>query len=264
MRKLMHALAWLGLSSLLVFSSCQKEEVGSQPPEANAQARANATSNTFYGPQTNMGNGKIRSLITISHEGHPIEYGVAMTKEAMEGLPATPSSFMMKIHQKATDATPFEFIMVDWNPQGHEPDFLYHAPHFDFHFFMIGMEEKSAITPGANMEKLPPAGYMPANYFPTPGGVPRMGKYWLDENAPELRGISFTKTFMYGSYNGKVVFYEPMITREFLLSEKICTTPFSTPQRFSPNNTWYPSEYKIYRDEKTGEIIVSLAAFTWR
>jgi hypothetical protein len=265
MGKLTYSLAMLSLSVLL-FSSCQKEGVTDQLPEADAQAKANSSSkaNTYYGPQTQMGDGKARSFITISHEGHPIEYGVAMTKGAMEGLPSMSSSYMLKIHQKAMDVTPFEFIMVDWNPAGHEPDFLYQAPHFDFHFYMIPMEERSTIVPGANMEKLPPPGYMPANYFPTPGGVPGMGKHWLDENAPELKGLSFTKTFIYGSYNAKVIFYEPMITREFLLSEKMCTIPFGTPQLFSPNNTWYPSEYKIHRDGKTGEILVSLGAFSWR
>jgi hypothetical protein len=75
------------------------------------------------------------------------------------------------------------------------------------------------------MEKLPPAGYLPANYFPTPGGIPRIGKYWLVENAPELRGIPFTKTSLYGSYNGKVMFYEPMITCEFLFTGRTVHHP---------------------------------------
>jgi hypothetical protein len=257
-------LAMLSLG-LLFFGSCQKE-AENQLPDANAETRVNssARTTTFLGPQTQMGEGKIRSFITISDEGHPMEYGVAMTKGAMEGLPSTPATAMLKIPQKALDLTPFEFIMVDWNPEGNAPDFLSSAPHFDFHFYMISMEERSAIALGPNMEKIPPAGYMPENYFPTPGGVPRMGKHWLDQQAPELNGTPFSKTFIYGSYNGKVVFYEPMITRDFLLSEKICTIPFSTPQFFSPNNTWYPSEYKIYRYDKTGEIMVSLGAFVWR
>lgn len=266
MRKRHQVFATIVLSSVLFLSSCQKEETAAEPTEAYASVRVNTgdKTNTYYGPQVQMGDGKIRTFMTITYEGTPVEYGVAMTKGAMEGLPATDSRYTLKMQQKAIDLTAFEFVMVDWNPSGHEPEFLYKAPHFDFHFYLIGMAEQSAIVPGAKMEKLPTPGYMPASYFPTPGGVPGLGKHWLDENAPELRGIPFTKTFIYGSYNGKVVFYEPMITREFLLSEKICTTPFATPQWYSPNNTWYPSEYKITRDEKTGEIVVSLAGFSWK
>ncbi len=266
MKKLKSAFALLSLSSLLLFSSCQKEEAVNQFPEANASGKSGSLTktNTFYGPQVQLGDGKIRSFITMSHEGKPQEYGVVMTKGALEGLPTTPTVLMLKIHEKATDATPFEFVMLDWNPRGHEPDFLYGVPHFDFHFYMIGMEEQSAIMPGPLMEKLPPPGYMPATYFPTEGGVPAMGKHWLDKNAPELKGVPFTKTFIYGSYNGKVIFYEPMITRAYLLSGTSSTTPFGVPQLFSPNNTWYPSEYKIYHDEKTGEIMVSLGGFAWR
>jgi hypothetical protein len=114
------------------------------------------------------------------------------------------------------------------------------------------------------MEKLPPAGYMPDTYFPTPGGVPGMGKHWLDMNAPELRGIPFTKTFIYGSYDGKVIFYEPMITRATLMEGKDCTLPFGVPTMFSPTNKWYPTHYNIRTDSKTGEIIVSLSEFVWR
>ena len=266
MGKLRYAVAMLCLSSLLLFSSCQKEEALNQQPDAMAEARANSSTkyNTFYGPQMQMGDGKIRSFIVISHDGRPMEYGVIMSEGAMEGLPSTSNKFMLKIHQKALDVTPFEFIMVDWNPAGHEPPFLYSAPQFEFHFYMIGMGEQSAIVPGASMEKLPPPGYMPATYFPTPGGVPRMGKHWSDRNAPELNGMPFSKTFIYGSYDGKVIFYEPMITRQLLLSGNSSVTPFGTPQHFSPNNTWYPSEYRIYHDEKSGETMVSLGAFSWR
>jgi hypothetical protein len=266
MRKRYQVFATIVLSSVLFLGSCQKEETAPEPTEAYASVRVNNSEKTitYYGPQVQMGDGKIRTFITISNEGIPVDHGVAMAKGAMEGLPSTPSSYTLKMHQKAVDLTPFEFVMVDWNPTGHEPEFLYKAPHFDFHFYMIGTGEQSAIITGDKMEKLPAPGYMPASYFPTPGGVPGMGKHWLDENAPELRGIPFTKTFIYGSYNGKVVFYEPMITREFLLSEKICTTPFPTPQLYAPNNTWYPSEYKVYRDEKTSEIVVSLAGFSWK
>ncbi len=48
------------------------------------------------------------------------------------------------------------------------------------------------------------------------GGVPQMGAHWVDVTSPELNGSTFAQTFIYGSYDGQVNFYEPMITLDFL------------------------------------------------
>jgi len=250
----------------LLFSSCQKEEQSLPTVESDASARASqdSKSNTFYGPQLQLGNGQIRSFFTVTHEDKPLEFGVIMTSKSMQGLPSEMGASILQIHQKAKPLTPFDHVMIDWNPTGHEPNPLYGVPHFDFHFYMIGMDQVMNIMPGPKMEILPPPGYMPDTYFPTPGGVPMMGKHWLDSNAPELQGIPFTKTFIYGSYDGKVIFYEPMITRATLMEGKDCTLPFGVPAMFSPVNKWYPTKYNIRTDSKTGDITVSLSDFVWR
>jgi hypothetical protein len=250
----------------LLFSSCQKEgqDLPTLESDASAKVSSDGKSNTFYGPQVQLGNGKLRSFYTQTHEGTPLEIGVIMTSKSLYGLPEEMNMSMLEIHQKARSATPFDHIMVDWNPMGHEPDPLYGVPHFDFHFYMIGMGEVTSIMPGPKMEKLPPPGYMPESYFPTPGGVPMMGKHWLDVNAPELNGKPFTKTFIYGSYDGKVIFYEPMITKAILMEGKDCTIPFGVPTLFSPWDKWYPTKYSYKTDSKTGDIRVSLSDFVWR
>jgi hypothetical protein len=252
------------LCSALFFSACQKENAPQPMVESSAMASQDSKANTFYGPQSQLGDGKIRSFFTVTHDNKPLEFGVIMTSKSMHGLPEQMSATMLQIHQKAKPLTAFDHVMVDWNPMGHEPDPVYGIPHFDFHFYMIGMGQVASIVPGDAMEKLPPAGHMPDTYFPTPGGVPGMGKHWLDVNAPELRGIPFTKTFIYGSYNGKVIFYEPMITRAILMEGKDCTLPFGVPTLFSPTNKWYPTQYGYKTDSKTGEITVSLSGFVWR
>jgi hypothetical protein len=249
---------------VLVFSACQKEDLNLPSVESNARAGQDAKSNTFYGPQLQLGNGQVRSFFTVTHEDKPMEFGVIMTAKSLQGLPAEMGAFNLQIHQKAKPLTPFDHVMLDWNPNGHEPDPLYGVPHFDFHFYMIGMEQVMNIMPGPQMEILPPPGYMPATYFPGPGGVPMMGKHWLDANAPELHGVPFTKTFIYGSYDGKVIFYEPMITRATLMAGTDYSIPFGIPNLFSPVNKWYPTKYNIRTDGKTGDITVSLSDFIWR
>lgn len=257
----------------LGFSACQKQDaVPSLSSDASVRAGQSTKENTFYGPQTSVGGGKARSFITITHEGMPVEYGIEMSAKSMYGLPTDPTNheagtYYLPLHQKVDDVTPFSFIMLNWNPQGHEPERIYGVPHFDFHFyFNFSMEQQMSIMPGAAMETPPPAGYLPGDYISPAPGIPMMGKHWLDKFASELPPTfrPFDKTFIYGSYAGKVIFYEPMITRKFLMSGVSSTMPIKQPQYFSPNNTWYPTAYKIYTDPKSGNIIISLSDFVWR
>lgn len=192
-------------------------------------------SNTFYGPQVYMGNGKARSFVILSHANVPSEIGIEMTNEAFVSLPKGDGEFSFKLplHQKAQAVTPFDHLEIDWNPAGHPPA-PYMVPHFDFHFYKITMAAQEAIVPGPLMEILPPTGAMPPTYIATPGGVPEMGKHWIDVTSPELNGQPFTKTFIYGSYNGQVNFDEPMVTLATLLSGKNSSSPIPQPQIFLP------------------------------
>ena len=249
--------------------ACQKTVADTQPSVSESMlapasaANQSQKSNTFYGPQVSMGNGKARSFVTISHTDAPSEIGIEMTNDAFTGLPTTEegASFVLPLHQKAQAVTPFDHIEIDWNPNGHPPT-PYLVPHFDFHFYKISMAEQQAIVPGPLMEILPPSGAMPPTYIPTPGGVPQMGKHWVDVTSPELNGKPFTKTFIYGSYNGKVIFDEPMITLATLLSGQSSSTPIPQPQIFMPANTYYPTTYNISADDK--KHYVSLSNFVFR
>ena len=48
-----------------------------------------------------------------------------------------------------------------------------------------------------------------------------MGVHWID---PEVAGVrrarQFTQTFIYGSWNGRLIFAEPMITKALLESRR--------------------------------------------
>lgn len=43
-----------------------------------------------------------------------------------------------------------------------------------------------------------------------------MGKSRADPTSEEYHGQEFTKTSIYGSYNGEITYYEPMITLVYL------------------------------------------------
>jgi hypothetical protein len=263
----------LFLGSSILFS-CQKE-LSPKLQNTNVLDATEANSsqamkmNTFYGPEVSMGGGKIRSFITISHTGVPGDIGIEITDGALTNLPTSEAeySYMLPLHHKASEVTPFDHIEVDWNPNGHEPNHVYTVPHFDFHFYKISVAEQQAVTPGPLMEILPPPGAMPPNYISLPGGVPAMGKHWVDVTSPELSQTNpqpFTKTFIYGSYNGKVTFDEPMITLAVLQSGQNLTTPIPQPTLFLPSSTYYPTVYNITADQQSKKHFVSLSDFVFR
>ena len=224
---------------------------------------------TFYGPAVKMGNGHARSWINISKEDNePLALGIELTANSFQGLTQDPlnfaaGTFILKLHHKAMEVTPFDHITVNWEPNGHEPIGIYNVPHFDFHFYKISVADQLAIT-GAPTP-LPPAGYLPASYVIQGGTVPQMGTHWLDPSSSELSPpFAFTHTFIYGSNNGHVHFLEPMITRAFLLSGASYIKSYPQPIHFSPSGTYYPTEYMIWKNRENGRSYVFLADFEWR
>jgi hypothetical protein len=243
-----------------------------------------------YGAPVEVGNGRARTYIVVDQKsGDPVEVGVALDEAALEGLPATGdhgggghehyNSFMLSL--PAENGTPYRFVELDWNPKGHGGP--YTAPHFDFHFYRIPLAERDAIDPetpeyAARAANLPAGDQLPAGYVshhrlmnlsPAQATVPKMGLHWIDTSSPELppRNQPFTATFIIGSWNGKVIFDEPMITRDFILAQRDAATAsgrtIAVPaaQRYAPAG-FYMSGYRVSYDAKAGEYRIALTGLT--
>ncbi|MEO7264953.1 MAG: DUF5602 domain-containing protein [Ferruginibacter sp.] len=226
--------------------------------------------NTFYGPQTQMGNGHARSWINISRENNqPLAIGIEFSQGAMNNLPTNPldfaaSTFVLTLHQKAKEVTPFDHITLNWEPNGHEPNGIYDVPHFDMHFYKISVTDQMAIT-GAPTAP-PAAGYLPVQYVIQGATVPQMGTHWLNPASPELPPTlaPFTHTMIYGTNTARVIFIEPMITRAFLLAGTQVNMAIPQPVHFEPANTYYPQQYSIWKNADNGRNYVALNNFAWR
>jgi len=222
----------------------------------------------FYGPVVQMGDGHLRSWINISRKGgEPLGIGIEITGKAFQNLPEdhmnfAANTFVLKLHQKAHTVTPFDHITINWEPAEHEPPGIYDVPHFDMHFYKISLADQLAITgvPGP----APAAGYLPSSYVIQAATVPQMGTHWIDPSSPELHGVPFTHTFIYGSTNGNVHFLEPMITKAYLLSGAMVSKAIPQPIHFAPSGTYYPSTYKIWKNSENGRHYVALTDFNWR
>ena len=217
---------------------------------------------TLYGQQVAVGNGYAKTYVSTT-DGKPEEIGIILSKDGLSGLPHEDHTvFVLPLPDHNINQY-FKHVTLDWENHGHDPAGVYDIPHFDFHFYMITNEERLAISPDDPKMEIEPEGkFIPEDYFPTPG-VPQMGKHWLDGASPEWNGKKFTTTFIYGSYDGKVSFLEPMITREFLETNSDFSEKIKQPDAFDKTG-FFPKNYSIRYNESTEEYLISLKDLTFQ
>src|SRR5688572_5965109 len=221
-----------------------------------------------YGPEQALGEGTIRTYLMLDENGGPAELGVAISEVAMATLPdlsekpPMESFIAMDLEIPEGSPAPYRLVGFDWNSIGHPPVDIYGVPHFDFHFYTIDAAAKGTILPGESdvpaengefaegpfaerAMKAPAAGLLPASYAFAPGSaVPMMGGHWVDPASHEFHGNPFDKTLIYGTWDGEVIFIEPMITRAFVESKPEGTYAIVAPEKV-PVPGWYPGAYTV-------------------
>lgn len=275
-------------------------------PRKGADGSANAAARLVRvdGLAQTVGNGTARAFIVVDQNNPavPVEIGVALSEDVMEGLPrpmamnhaAMAGGEHMDMHEylldlPANNPTVYKFVQFGWNPKGHEPPGVWDVPHFDFHFWTASKSVRSSIVPSdpqyAEKAAKYPADSLRAQFYldaataakatPAAMTVPEMGLHWIDVRTPEVQAMAgkpeaykpFTKTYIYGSWNGEFVFAEPMITRAYLLEKRATqdaavrdeTIPVPSAGFAQPG--YYPEAYRIRWDETTREYLISLTRF---
>lgn len=228
---------------------------------------------TFYGPSVAFSQGTARAWVQTDGSGTPTALGIRMTEQALTGLPATapgPSPTALMVTLPLPDQAKgigFDHAELGWNPNGHEPPQLYGYPHFDLHFYMVTSAVQKAILPSdpqfaTKAANFPSTVFIPAGYMPPPGppsatAVPQMGLHWMDKHAPELNGQQFTNTFIYGSWDGKYIFLEPMITKAYLETHPNASQPIPQPAQWAAAGR-YPTTYSVNYDATAHEFRFTL------
>jgi hypothetical protein len=284
----------------LATHACSEPPSTSVTTTAPAAAAARAGSggagvHRQYGEPLRLGNGRARAYALIDQKaGRTLELGVALDEQAMEGLRApVPGADphhdhdMLTLQLPKSHASDFRFVELNWNPQGHGAP--YAEGHFDFHFWTASEAERHAIMPSdpqyaAKAAHDPAASDVPPFYFnpatalnlpPEAVAVPMMGMHWLDARAPELQGLlgkpeaykPFTSTFIYGAWDGRLIFMEPMITRSHIVAKRDAADPavrdqvipISTSPSY-PSGGFRPTAYRIAWDAQAREYRVALTA----
>ena len=241
----------------IMFTSCHKN---------------NDADNIFSGPKVTVYNGKAWTWVQLSKEGNPERAAIAISDEALNSVPTSDDhtgdghshehNFILPFHPKAA-VTPFKHAWLNWNPTGHPPANIYTKPHFDLHFYMVESAVREGYVDPVKLDASPAADYLPLNHVGA-DPVPTMGKHFVDITSPELDPVNpkpFTQTFIYGTYDSKVVFYEPMITLDFLKQTVNFERSIPQPAKFQQTG-YYPTRMRVVKHDKITEVI--LEGFVYR
>lgn len=242
----------LSLGLALSLLACKKDET---------------TSGSFKGTDATVHGGKAWSSVQLKADGTPEQLVLSLDNNAIHTAPIfTPpgqehlNHIAIELPAKAREVTPFQSILLDWDASSNQPPAIYDFPHFALRFYLVPAAEVAGFVDNAKLNKDPDPVYLPANHI---GDValPAVGKDWIDLFSPEVHGQPFTQTFMYGTYDGRLVFMKPMMTQEFLKNTASFERPLPQPARFQKTG-YYPTTLKVIR--RTGYTDIVLDGFVHR
>ncbi|MEP0916398.1 DUF5602 domain-containing protein [Leptolyngbya sp. DQ-M1] len=219
------------------------------------------------GTPQSIGQGTARSYVALDNRSRVSELGVILSESALSDLPTTMTEIELALPRQASRTTPFTHIGLNWNPQGHPPAPIYGTPHFDVHFYTISQAARRRITAiGKDAERAyitPDARFIPAGYVMAPDSAePGQGSHWIDPKSDEFQGAphGFNHTFIYGFYNGKMNFLEPMISKAAFDQRQSFQKTIARPVRYSTLGR-YPRQYSMSYDSQAHQFRISLSKF---
>jgi len=280
------ALAGLVVGIALLITSCG--------PTSESGARV-------LGQSWSFGNGAVTTYAELAEDLVPSAIGMIYTKGALDGMPTTHSDqhhcFDRDSNGTVDDNTecfmsheaviplpdavatrtdiPFKWVLFNWNPMGHIPPGIYDVPHFDVHFYIEPIANVFAIQDGPcgpefvrcdqfeRAKKPLPANYIHPDYKDVDAVAPAMGNHLIDLTGPEFNGGKWERNWIFGVYDGKITFYEEMLTLEYLKSQPNTCNPIKSPAAVGLSG-FYPSKSCIRYDATNDEYTVSMEAFVFR
>jgi hypothetical protein len=261
----------------------------------------NETTGRIMGRSVELGNGTVSTYAEFDGSDVPTAIGVVYSAGALEGLPSEPSDqhhcfdrdgdgrvevdteciptheFVIPLPDAVSKRSdvPFKWALLNWNPAGHIPPGIYDVAHFDVHFYMVPIADVFALEDGpCGLEyircdqhelakKALPSNYMNPDFQDVDAVVPAMGNHLIDLTGPEFSGEEWKRSWIFGVYDGEVIFYEEMLTRAFMLSHPDSCYPIKSPPAVGRSG-FYPTESCIRHAADTGEYTVSMEGFEYR
>ena len=265
-----------------------------QLPETIGSGRA-------LGPARVLGNGTVASYAEFEESGAPAAIGVVFSADGLEGLPSVHSDgnrcfdanqngsiemmtecshwheFVLPLPSDASTRAdiPFKWALVNWNPYGHIPPGVWDTEHYDAHFYIEPIETIFALQRGTcgiefircdQYEKAiqpVPANYIHPDYEDVGAAAPAMGNHLIDPSAPEFSGEPFERHWIFGAYEGRIIFYEEMVSRSFMLTQPDACSDIKTPEAVALTG-YYPTRSCVRYAPGPDEYTISMENFILR
>lgn len=253
------------------------------------------------GTPSSLGNGTVTSYSELDASGAPKAIGVLFSASALDALPTAPSDgrrcfdanndgvidlatecsmWHERVLPVPSEASrrpdvPFKWVLLNWNPHGHIPKGAFDKPHFDVHFYIEPIENVFALQRGTcgpeflrcdqfALARMPvPRNYVPPNFQDVGAAAPAMGNHLLDPTTPEFHGEPLKRTWIYGVYDGRVIFYEEMVALSFMMSKPDTCFPIQSPDAVALTG-YYPTRSCIRYTPGKDEYTVSMEDFVLR
>lgn len=262
---------------------------------------SSARSARVLGTPSSLGNGVVASYAEFDGSGAPKAIGVVFSASSLDALPTAPSdghrcfdankdgvidlatecsAWHERVLPVPSEASrrpdvPFKWALLNWNPHGHIPAGVWDKPHFDVHFYIEPIENIFALQRGtcgpeflrcdqfALARKPVPRNYVPANFQDVEAAAPAMGNHLIDPTTHEFHGKSFKRHWIYGIYDGRVIFYEDMVARSYMLSKPDECFPIQSPEAVALAG-YYPTRSCVRYAPGKDEYTVSIEDFVLR
>jgi hypothetical protein len=254
----------------------------------------------YPGSYVEIGNGIIESIAEVDDEGILTTLGIIFHKGSLENLPTAvtdghrcgdfnadgtidPETECLKWHERVipfpSDISrrsdiPFKWVLVNYNPHGHMPEGVWNTAHFDVHFYLDPIEKVFSIMPGncgpeyvrcdqfMVATKPVPSNYIHKDFQNVNAVAPAMGNHLIDPTGMEFHGKPFTRSWIYGTYDGRITFWEEMLSVEFLKSRPDNCFSIKLPEAVAVSG-YYPTNVCTRYNKVDESVSVSIEDFVY-
>lgn len=260
---------------------------------------------SVFGPAAVLGGVMVQAFAQIEDDGSPHSLGIRLAYPELETLPTEAADgyrcldlnedddinvaaecvgghervlFLPREWEETVDS-PFRWALFNWNPAGHGPAGVWDVPHFDFHFFIQSLADRSRIRIGRcamlvdcddlelGTRPVPPEN-LPDAYEDRGVVEFGMGNHLIDPSTFGNPSERPRHTLIYGAWAGRVSFLEPMITYDFLKRVRDGVEPggcHAIPQPAAVVEAgYYPGVYCVRLQTSRSSFAISLEDFRWR
>jgi hypothetical protein len=255
MKSMLKCFAAITLLAVLIFA-CKKDKNGIK-----------------LGESASYGNGTVQTYALLDDAGVLTECGVIFDDAALVNLPKTPPVDLFQYFSASTDfptaaieQTGFQHMTTDYYPYGHNPDPIYSVEHIDFYWHYLTDAQRLLIGASAadstKFKKDLPAGSLPPTFIDAIH-APMIGTELVNVAGPEFSNPPFADAFLYGKYDGKISFLEPMLPISVIKSVTTTVKSFNIPQPgvFPAPGKLFPTKYNISHDASKKQYKCFLSGF---